>query len=206
MGGRDRKVPPFSFGLDGFVSKLEAAMMIPNLETERLILKPLCREDIDAIQQVFPQWEIVRWLDARVPWPYPEDGARSFIEQVVLPTAKAGTGWHWSIRRRADPATLIGEITLQDDPRNNRGFWIVPEWQRHGYAGEAADAVTQFWFEVLSKPVLHVPKATANVASRRISERQGMRVIEVFKGQLVGGEYDFELWELLREVWLARRQ
>ena len=82
----------------------------------------------------------------------------------------------------------------------------MPEWQRHGYAGEAADAVTQFWFEVLSKPVLHVPKATANVASRRISERQGMRVIEVFKGQLVGGEYDFELWELLREVWLARRQ
>ena len=181
-------------------------MMIPNLETERLILKPLCREDIDAIQQVFPQWEIVRWLDARVPWPYPEDGARSFIEQVVLPAAKAGTGWHWSIRRRADPATLIGEITLQDDPRNNRGFWIVPEWQRHGYAGEAADAVTQFWFEVLSKPVLHVPKAAANIASRRISERQGMQVIEVFKGQLVGGEYDFELWELLREVWLARRQ
>ena len=181
-------------------------MMIPNLETERLILKPLCREDIDAIQQVFPQWEIVRWLDARVPWPYPEDGARSFIEQVVLPAAKAGTGWHWSIRRRADPAILIGEITLQDVPRNNRGFWIVPEWQRHGYAGEAADAVTQFWFEVLCKPVLHVPKAAANVASRRISERQGMRVIEVFKGQLVGGEYDFELWELLREVWLARRQ
>ena len=124
----------------------------------------------------------------------------------MLPTAKAGTGWHWSIRRRADPATLIGEITLQDDPCNNRGFWIVPDWQRHGYAGEAADAVTQFWFEVLSKPVLHVPKAAVNVASRRISERQGMQVIEVFKGQLVGGEYDFELWELLREAWLARRQ
>ena len=35
-------------------------MTIPNLETERLILKPLCREDIDAIQQVFPQWEILR--------------------------------------------------------------------------------------------------------------------------------------------------
>ena len=180
--------------------------MIRVLETEHLLLKPLGVFDIDALQQVFPKWEIVRWLDATVPWPYPADGARYFVENVVLPQIESGTGWHWSIRRRAEPAILIGEITLQEVEHRNRGFWIVPEWQRHGFATEAAEAVTRFWFEDLGKSVLQVPKAAANLASRRISERQGMRVIKHFKGQLVGGEYDFELWELSRDDWLERRE
>ena len=42
---------------------------------------------------------------------------------------------------------------------------------------EASDAVTDFWFNTLKFPVLRVPKAIANTASRRISEKQGMRVI-----------------------------
>ena len=42
---------------------------------------------------------------------------------------------------------------------------------------EACNAVTDYWFEVLKFPVLRVPKAIANAGSRRISEKQGMRVI-----------------------------
>lgn len=178
--------------------------MIRPIETERLLLRPLGLDDVEAIQRVFPQWEIVRWLDQTVPWPYPEDGAHYFVEQVVLPAAEAGTAWHWSIRRREEPDVLIGEITLQDVPGRNRGFWIVPEWHGQGFASEAADAVTRFWFETLGKQVLQVPKAADNIASRRISERQGMRVVDRFKGKLVGGEHDFELWELRREEWQAR--
>lgn len=177
--------------------------MIEPLQTDRLLLQPLGLDDVAAIQRVFPQWEIVRWLDQTIPWPYPNDGARFFVEQVVLPAAEAGTGWHWSIRRREEPGELIGEIALQDVPGRNRGFWIVPEWHGRGYASEAAEAVTRFWFETLGRQVLQVPKAADNLASRQISERQGMRVIDRFKGRLVGGEHDFELWELRRDEWLA---
>lgn len=179
--------------------------MVHALETSRLLLEPLTLADAGELQRVFPQWEIVRWLDATVPWPYPEDGARFFIEQIVLPQMQAGTGWHWGIRRRAEPDRLIGEITLQDVTDRNRGFWIDPAWHGHGFAGEAADAVTRFWFEVLERPLLRVPKAAGNVASRRISLRQGMRVVDRFQGNLVGGPCEFELWELTREEWLARR-
>ena len=34
---------------------------------------------------------------------------------------------------------------------------------------EAADAVTDYWFNTLKFPVLRVPKAAANIASRRVS-------------------------------------
>ena len=179
--------------------------MVPTLDTARLILRPLSLGDEAAIQRIFPQWEIVRWLDAGVPWPYPDDGARYFLEQVALPQMAAGTAWHWGIFRREAPDDLIGEITLQDVTDHHRGFWIDPHWQGHGYASEAAEAVTEFWFETLNRPVLRVPKAAANVASRRISEKQGMRAIGQFTGELVSGLYEFELWELTREEWRSRR-
>ena len=41
--------------------------MPPALETPRLILRPLELTDADEIQRLFPQWEIVRYLDAIVP-------------------------------------------------------------------------------------------------------------------------------------------
>ncbi len=70
---------------------------------------------------------------------------------------------------------------------------------------EAAEAVTDFWFEVLGRPVLRVPKAVANGPSRRISERSGMRVIARDERDYVAGRLPSELWEITREAWRARR-
>lgn len=44
-------------------------MATPQLETARLLLKPLVSEDAAQIQRIFPRWEIVRYLIASVPWP-----------------------------------------------------------------------------------------------------------------------------------------
>jgi hypothetical protein len=49
--------------------------MIPEGTTERLLLRPLEIGDAAQIQELFPHWEIVRYLLNRVPWPYPPDGA-----------------------------------------------------------------------------------------------------------------------------------
>ena len=43
------------------------ANVVPNLETQRLLLKPLALDDAPAIQAVFPQWEIVRFLASQIP-------------------------------------------------------------------------------------------------------------------------------------------
>lgn len=78
-------------------------MAIPVFETERLILRPLKTEDAQQIQRLFPQWEIVRYLAARFPWPYPENGAEEFVNQVVLPAMAGGKGWFWTICRKENP-------------------------------------------------------------------------------------------------------
>jgi [ribosomal protein S5]-alanine N-acetyltransferase len=175
------------------------------LATSRLILRPLILADADAVQAVFPQWDVVRFLADTVPWPYPADGAKTFIRDVVLPATRQGTEWHWSIRRKAAPETLIGVISLRDKPDDNRGFWLDPAWQGQGLMTEASEAVTDYWFETLERPVLRAPKAAANARSRRISERSGMRLIETQDRNYVSGRLPSELWEITRDEWRSRR-
>ena len=60
-------------------------MTIPTLTTERLLLKPLVAEDAVQIQKRYPCWEIVRYLVSSVPWPYPDNGAENYVNNVALP-------------------------------------------------------------------------------------------------------------------------
>jgi RimJ/RimL family protein N-acetyltransferase len=176
------------------------------LETARLILRPLELADAEAAQRLFPQWEIVRLLANAVPWPYPEDGALTHYRDNALPAMARGEEWHWSIRLKTAPEEMIGAIGVMRGEENNRGFWIAPEWQGQGLMTEAADRVTAFWFEELGMERLRVPKAIENDASRRISERQGMRVVAVTEKDYVGGRLPTEVWEITAEEWRLVRE
>lgn len=176
-------------------------MATPQLETERLLLKPLASEDASQIQRIFPRWEIVRYLVASVPWPYPEGAAQYYVDNVALAASKEGKGWFWTLRRKASPGELMGVICLMDHPDNNRGFWLAPEWQGQGYMSEACRAVNRYWFNELDRDVLRAPKAVANTRSRKVSERSGMRLVRLQKGEYVAGELESELWEITREEW-----
>ena len=178
-------------------------MTTPALETSRLYLRPLQAADAVQIQSVFPQWEIVRYLAARFPWPYPQNGAADFVNTVALPEMARGHGWFWSIRRKEDPQVLIGVISLSLTPDNNRGFWLDPGWQRQGYMTEACQAVTDFWFFTLGQEVLRAPKASLNRASRQLSLNSGMRLIATGTEHYLAGELASELGEITREGWIA---
>ena len=71
---------------------------------------------------------------------------------------------------------------------------------------EACDAVTDFWFEVLDKPVLRAPKAIVNEASRRISVKQGMRIVSREHRDYVCGRLPSETWEITAEEWRRQKQ
>jgi RimJ/RimL family protein N-acetyltransferase len=179
--------------------------VVPPLSTPRLHLLPLTLEDAPAIQAHFPHWEIVRHLAGVVPWPYPEDGALTFLRDLALPAVARGDAWSWSLRLREAPDRLIGVATLRRGDRDNRGLWVGRSWQGRGLGGEACRALERYWFEVLGLPVLRIPKVAANLPSRRLSERAGMRVAERFEGRSVSGPATIELWELTAEAWRSRR-
>jgi [ribosomal protein S5]-alanine N-acetyltransferase len=179
--------------------------MFPVLETERLILRPLELVDAEQVQELFAQWEVVRLLNARIPWPFPEDGALMNIRDTALPAMERGEQWDWTLRLKESPDKIIGRIGLYLR-ENNRGFWMGLPWQGRGLMTEAVIAVTDYWFDVLEFPVLRAPKAVENAGSRRISEKMGMRVVEVKDSDYVGGRLPTEVWEITAEEWRAWRQ
>jgi hypothetical protein len=122
----------------------------------------------------------------------------------ALPAIARGEEWQWTLRLKADPENLVGAIGLKKHETDNRGFWIGREWQRRGLMTEAADTVTDYWFDTLKFPVLRVPKAIANTDSRRISERQGMRVVATEDRDYVSGRLPAEIWEITAAEWNAR--
>lgn len=173
------------------------------LATSRLLLTPLQLADAPNIQVLFAHWEVVRYLDSRVPWPYPDDGALTYVRDIALPAIAAGLEWHWMIRLADEPQTSIGSISLYDHPGNNRGFWLAPQWQGNGYIREACEVINAYWFETLGRPVMQVPKALGNEASRKVSRREGMRMIGTQDGHFVSGPMLKEIWELTRDEWLS---
>ena len=177
--------------------------MVPQGQTARLLLHPLELADAPSIQALFPQWEIVKYLAARVPWPYPPDGAEQFVREIALPQMQRGEAWHWTLRRREMPSKLIGYINLTRGEDENRGFWLAPEFQGRGYMSEACEWACDFWFDVLGLNRLRVPKAAANLASRRISQKQGMRVVSVGEKDYVCGRLKSEVWEITADEWRA---
>jgi RimJ/RimL family protein N-acetyltransferase len=160
--------------------------------------------DAEQTQHLFPHWEIVRYLANVVPWPYPPDGAYTHYRDTALPAMERGEAWHWTLRLKTDPERLIGSINLRKGGDTNRGFWLGLSWHGQGLMTEACDAVTDFWFNTLNFPVLRVTKAVANVASSRISEKGGMRIVAMEERDYVCGRLPTEIWEITAEEWNAR--
>ncbi len=175
--------------------------MIVGLETKRLLLRPLQLSDAEDAERLFPHWDVVKFLNAAVPWPFPENQVFLHYRDVILPAIERGEEWHWSLRFKESPEHLIGKINLHRDEWNNRGYWLGLPWHGQGLMTEAVAAVNDYWFDVLGFEVLRAPKAVANVASRRISEKTGMRRIATLERDYVCGRLPAEVWEITAQEW-----
>ena len=177
--------------------------MIAAGETKRLILRPLEIADAAQIQELFPHWEIVRYLRNVIPWPYPADGALQFVRDMALPAMERGEQWVWTLRLKTAPERVVGLINLQRGDHDNRGFWLGLAWHGKGLMSEACVWVNDFWFETLGFSVLRVAKARDNTISRRISEKQGMRLVGVEERDYVCGRLPSEDWAITANEWRA---
>ncbi|MFZ0395228.1 MAG: GNAT family N-acetyltransferase [Terracidiphilus sp.] len=175
----------------------------PEGHTARLLLRPMALVDSEQIQALFPRWEIVKYLNAKVPWPYPPDGALQYIRNAALPAMERGDEWHWTLRLHDAPDTIIGAIGLMKGEEENRGFWLAPEHRGGGLMSEACAWTADFYFDVLGFARMRVPKAVANRASRRISERMGMHLLRLEEREFVCGRLPSEVWEIAAEEWRA---
>jgi ribosomal-protein-alanine N-acetyltransferase len=175
------------------------------LHTPRLLLRPLQLSDARQTQLLFPRWEIVKYLNPNVPWPYPADGALTYYRDVALPAIERGDEWQWTLRLKQSPEHHIGAISLHKSKPDNRGFWLGLPWHGQGLMTEAVIIINDFWFDTLGFPLLSAPKAVGNFASRRISEKTGMRIVATEDRDFVSGRFRCEIWEITADEWRKTR-
>lgn len=144
------------------------------LETPRLRLRPCTVSDVDALQALWTDPLVRRWLwdDAII--------ERTVVAEIVAGSSKSfeSAGWgQWIVERRDDGAWLgaagLAELDAAVGPELLYALH-PPHWSR-GYATEASRAVLRHALETLG--FARVPGRTdpPNRESIRVLERLGMR-------------------------------
>ena len=181
--------------------------MAPILKTERLILRPIRRDDAPRIQALFPDFEVVRYLYSFIPWPYPDNGANEWLD-MALPQIESGERIIFAITlREPNDDQLIGALYLNPQGPHHRSFWLALAYHRQGYMSEAVAAGNDFVFDGLGLPIIRSGNAVPNLGSRRIKEKSGAKFVEIKPAMsFVEGIFDEEVWELTAEDWRANRE
>lgn len=143
------------------------------LETERLLLRPLTRDDLDAMTILLGDAEALAYWGA----PLDRDGARAWIERNIARYERDGFGRCAVIWRAT--GELVGDCGLvrtevEGAPEVELG-WIVrhDHWGR-GIATEAGAAWRDYAFELAGLDRIVSMISEVNLASRRVAEKLGM--------------------------------
>lgn len=159
-------------------------------------------DDLSDYEKHFVDYEVIRNLSAAVPWPYPKDGIRDFLEQVILP-AQGKDRWVWGLFLKENPKELMGCIDLWREGRpEHRGFWLGKKFWGRGYMTEAVRPVMDYAFANLGFECLIFSNAVGNRKSRRVKEKTGARFIGVRPAKFVDPALtEAETWELTKAAW-----
>ncbi|MCB0352599.1 MAG: GNAT family N-acetyltransferase [Bdellovibrionales bacterium] len=178
---------------------------IPSFETERLIVREVREADGPAYEKYFVNYEVIRYLAAGVPWPYPKGSASEFIRTMIAPRQGIDK-WMWAITLKESNCALIGAIELSREATpSNRGFWLGEPFWGKGYMMEAVSPVTDYAFEFLGFEKLIFANAVGNARSRRIKEKSGASFLRREPGSYMDPQFmETELFELTSDTWKAR--
>lgn len=175
------------------------------LETDRLFLRPIRMSDTPRIQVLFPNINVLRYMNASIPWPYPENGAEDAVGKMLEAMA-VEEEYFWSIvLKDREEEGLIGVIGLTPLGEDHRGFWIGEPYWGQGLMKEATIAVNDFAFDVLGMTELRLDNAQPNIASHRLKESVGAEIISITDCDYVGGRFPGVQWRLTVEAWRAYR-
>ncbi len=164
--------------------------------------------DAPAIQRHFNNWNIIKNLASVVPWPYPDDGAETFIRLQLEKIAAGEEIYQWVLALRSGDGQAIGNIHFRpnaDSPKGNRGFWLAEPYWNRGLMTEAIASVNDFAFQTLGIESFHVCNAAFNAASRRVKQKTGAEFVGYVEIPHHDGQTKSEKWKVTRESWLGRR-
>ena len=173
--------------------------MFPILETERLILREIIKEDADVVFTTFSNDDVIRY--------YGQEKLKSIEEAEkiidIFSAAYSGKrGIRWGIERK-DTQEIIGTIGfhawLPNYKRAEIGYEIHPKHWRNGYTYEALLEIIPYGFGVLGLARIGAIVFTENEASNKLLTKIGFQNEGLLRNYMYqnGEPHDTYIYSLL---------
>ncbi|WP_228281689.1 GNAT family N-acetyltransferase [Rubrobacter marinus] len=183
-------------GEERALNEPEAPGGSPEIETDRLVLRPLATGDLDAVHRLWTDPGVRRYL-----WDgeeIPREKARNMLVRSAESFGEHGFGL-WAVTEKG-PGALIGFCGFWPSGEDGRGGELLygittPRWGE-GLATEVAEAMVRHGFEDLGLDRIVAGADTENAASLRVMEKAGM----IHDGRDLRNGKDLTYYALSREA------
>ncbi|WP_312094298.1 GNAT family N-acetyltransferase [Niallia sp.] len=175
--------------------------MFPRLETERLILREIKKQDAADLFAYFSREEVTRY--------YGQEAFES-IDQVEMlighfsESYRNSRGIRWGIEIKGT-SHLIGTLGLNNvvltQKRAEIGYEIHPDYWRHGYTSEAVERVIRYALEELPLNRLGALIYLENDASNNLVKKLGFQHEGILRSYYVqnGRTFDTNVYSIVKE-------
>ncbi len=163
-----------------------------NLETERLLLRRVSKDDLNEILELRGNPETMKFIPR--PLVKTEEDALNHFKMIDEKIEK-NEGINWAITVRGNPKLIgiIGHYRIQ--PENHRceiGYMILPQYKGQGIVTEAIKAVLEYGFEDMNMHSIEAVIDPDNIASERVLQKNGF----VKEAHILENEYyDGKFWD-----------
>lgn len=164
------------------------------LETARLILRPLTFADTDHLLGILSDPEAMR----HYPQVYNREETEGWITRIRAMYERCGHSFYACLLKESGEfAGICGILqqTVDDVEEKEIGYLFLRKFWNRGYASEAAQFWRDYAFNVMGRTRMISLIDPDNIASRRVAEKNGMHIEKQadFKGSRV------DVWAVERE-------
>jgi RimJ/RimL family protein N-acetyltransferase len=155
------------------------------METERLYLRELTRNDREELEKILSDPESMK----HYPAPFSREKVEKWIDWNRDNYRDFGHGL-WAVILK-EGRVFLGDcgITFQDidgERLPELGYHVKKEYWNRGFATEAAEACISYAFDTLNYPALYTYTKDDNRPSARVAEKNGMSFVKYFDKMLMG--------------------
>lgn len=167
----------------------------PTIETDRLIIRPMTREDVPALSKWMPDKSIYTY------WGKGPGKSEKNPELLFEKEERATKSFHLGIALKEDNQ-VIGDLwvyLIENDRMASVAIRISPCYPGKGFATESLSAMTKFCFEKTELERLWTKVDVRNIASQRILEKCGyLKEGHIRQGKMVNIWCDYYIYGILK--------
>mgnify|MGYP000872165424 CR=1 FL=1 len=184
---------------------MDSSITIPQifLSTDRINLRRLDSSDRELLQHLFCDDGMMKYLGS----PWTEAEVDEVLEEWQREWGK-NNYWYGAMVEKQSGSSIgiagITEDTNPDEPGLEFSWFVLPEFQKRGFAAEITQAMMQFAFNIEKKERLFASTHPQNPASNTVLQKLGFRNLGL-RHQVIDYLPNFEeqvVWEYLRSDWL----